>query len=282
MTAGSATGNGAPPATPPGSGDEGPDAEGAGDEGRAESKARRRRERAENADGTSRVRRYERRAEVPMLLLAVAFLVSYAWPIIDRSMEPTVREWLLLVSTLVWVAFTIDYAIRLYLAQHRLTYALTHWYDTLLVLVPALRPLRLLRLIVVFRLLQRSTAGSLAGRVGVYTAFITTSAVLLGALAMLDAEQDAAGSTITTYSDALWWAVVTVTTVGYGDLYPVTTLGRAIAVPLMFVGIGLVGLVTASMAAWLVRTMQTEDVPEEVPDPPDDRSSAEAGAREPG
>ncbi len=249
---------------------------------RAASKARRRREREEDATATSRVQRYERRAEVPMLLLAAAFLVSYAWPVVDDSMDPSVRDWLLLISTLVWVAFTVDYAIRLVLAEHRLTYAITHWYDTLLVLVPALRPLRLLRLITVFRLLQRSTVGGLAGRVGIYTAAITTAAVLLGALAMLDAEQGAPGATITSYPDALWWAVVTVTTVGYGDLYPVTTLGRAIAVPLMFVGIGLVGLVTASMAAWLVRTLQEEEVPQDVPDPPEDRSSAEAGAREPG
>lgn len=252
------------------------------DETRAEAQARRKQEREADAATTSRVHRYERKAEVPMLLLAAAFLVSYAWPVVDRSMDPSVRDWLLLVSTLVWVAFTIDYAIRLYLAEHRFTYALTHWYDTLLVLVPALRPLRLLRLITVFRLLQRSTVGGLAGRVGIYTATITTAAVLLGALAVLDAEQGAEGATITTYPDALWWAVVTVTTVGYGDLYPVTTLGRALAVPMMFVGIGLVGLVTASMAAWLVRTLQQDEVPVEVPEPPEDRSSAEAGARHPG
>ncbi|MGI8633306.1 MAG: potassium channel family protein [Solirubrobacterales bacterium] len=273
MTTGSEAGIGTAPAPPPGPDD---------DEPRVTGKARRRREREENAEDASRLRRYERQAEVPMLLMAAAFLISYAWPVVDRSMEPTVREWLLLVSTLVWVAFTIDYAIRLFLAEHRLTYALSHWYDTLLVLVPALRPLRLLRLIAVFRLLQRSSMGGLAGRVGIYTASITTAAVLLGALAILDAEQDAPGANITTYPDALWWAVVTVTTVGYGDLYPVTMLGRAIAVPLMFVGIGLVGLVTASMAAWLVRTLQEQDVPQEVPDPPEDRSSAEAGAREPG
>lgn len=265
-----------------GAGGAAPEATPAAEETRAARKARRRRNREENAEVTSRLPRYERRAEVPMLLLAAAFLVSYAWPVVDQGMDPGVRDWLLVVSTAVWGAFTVDYAIRLVLAEHRLTYAITHWYDTLLVLVPALRPLRLLRLITVFRLLQRSSVGGLAGRVGVYAAAITTAAVLLGALAMLDAEQGAADANITTYADALWWALVTVTTVGYGDLYPVTTLGRAIAVPLMFVGIGLVGLVTASMAAWLVRTLQEDEVPSGVPDPPEDRSGAEAGARQPG
>lgn len=245
-------------------------------------RARRRSEREANARAGSRVQRYERRTEVPMLLLAAAFLMSYAWPVVDRSMDPDVRDWLLFASTAVWVAFTIDYAIRLVLAEHKLTYAITHWYDTLLVLVPALRPLRLLRLITVFRLLHRSSVGGLAGRVGIYTATITSASVLLGALAVLDAEQGAPDATITTYPDALWWAAVTVTTVGYGDLYPVTGMGRLLAVPLMLVGVALVGLVTAGLAAWLVRTLQEQDVPVDVPDPPEDRSSAEAGAREPG
>lgn len=77
-------------------------------------------------------------------------------------------------------------------------------------------------------------------------------AVGLGALAGLDAEQDADGANITTIGDALWWASTTVTTVGYGDRFPVTTEGRFIAVALMVVGIGLVGAVTASVAAWMI------------------------------
>lgn len=68
----------------------------------------------------------------------------------------------------------------------------------------------------------------------------------------LDAEQAAPGANIKTPGDALWWAATTVTTVGYGDRYPVTTQGRLIAVALMVVGIAMVGAITASVAAWLV------------------------------
>jgi voltage-gated potassium channel len=81
----------------------------------------------------------------------------------------------------------------------------------------------------------------------------------LGSLAILDAEQDAPHANITTFGDALWWAATTVTTVGYGDRFPVTTQGRFIAVALMAVGIGLVGAVTAAVAAWMVRQVQIED-----------------------
>jgi voltage-gated potassium channel len=79
--------------------------------------------------------------------------------------------------------------------------------------------------------------------------------VFLAALAVLDAESRNAGANITTYGDALWWAAVTTTTVGYGDYYPVTTEGRLVAVGLMIVGIGLIGTATG-----LVVTMLTERV----------------------
>jgi voltage-gated potassium channel len=84
-------------------------------------------------------------------------------------------------------------------------------------------------------------------------------AVGLGAVAVLDAEQDVQDANITSLGDALWWAATTVTTVGYGDRYPVTTTGRVIAICLMILGIALVGAVTASIAAWFVSSLKTEE-----------------------
>ena len=82
------------------------------------------------------------------------------------------------------------------------------------------------------------------------------TAVGLGALSALDAERDAPGATITSFGDAVWWAWATVTTVGYGDRFPVTLEGRLIAFALMLVGISLVGVVTASVAAWLIANVE--------------------------
>jgi voltage-gated potassium channel len=97
------------------------------------------------------------------------------------------------------------------------------------------------------------------GQVTTYVIGVNITCVLLGAIAVLDAEQDAKGANITTFGDAIWWACTTVTTVGYGDRYPVTTEGRMIAVLLMVVGIGTLGAITASVAAWMVRQVQLED-----------------------
>lgn len=200
----------------------------------------------------TRVERWERRTEVPLILLAVAFVVAYAWQVLDQSLSPDVAGYLSAVSWTVWGAFAVDFLFRLALTDDRGRYALSHWYDVLLILLPVLRPLRLLRLVVLFRVLDRSAAGSLAGRVAVYVGGSAVLLVSLGALAALDAEQDADGANITTYADALWWACTTVTTVGYGDHFPVTTEGRLVAVGLMLVGIGLVGAVTAAVTSWIL------------------------------
>ena len=207
----------------------------------------------------TRVQLWERRAEVPLLLLAVAFLVAYAWPVLDPRLDADVRSVLEVASWTVWVAFMVDFGARLYLADERRRYALAHWYDVALIVLPMLRPLRLLRLLALARVLNRSAVGSLVGKVTTYVAGTAVMALGLGAVAVLDAEQDAAGANITTFGDALWWSATTVTTVGYGDHFPVTTTGRFVAVALMVVGIACIGAITAGVAAWLVRQVEADE-----------------------
>lgn len=206
----------------------------------------------------TRVERWERRSEIPLLLLAVAFLIAYGIPVVDTRTNQELESFLVAVSWTVWAAFALDFVARLYLAEHRLKYAQSHWYDVALIAVPLLRPLRLLRLLALARVLNRSAAGSLVGKVTTYAVGVAIMSVGLGALAALDAEQDAHDANITTIGDALWWAASTVFTVGYGDRFPVTTEGRLIAVALMLVGIALVGAVTASVAAWMVGQVAQE------------------------
>ena len=205
---------------------------------------------------TSRVEQWERRTDVPLLLLATAFLVAYVWPVLDPEMDPTARTFLDAVSWTVWGAFAIDFTIRIWLADRRWSYVLNHWYDVLLVVIPLLRPIRLLRLLAFVRILNRTATGSLAGRVTTYVVGTAVMAVALGAVAVLDVERGDPDANITTFGDALWWATTTVTTVGYGDRFPVTWEGRVIAVALMLVGISLVGVVTASVAAWLIANVE--------------------------
>jgi voltage-gated potassium channel len=80
----------------------------------------------------------------------------------------------------------------------------------------------------------------------------------IAAVQITISERDVEGSNIKTFDDGLWWAVTTVTTVGYGDRFPTTSEGRILAVMLMLVGISLVGVITASVASWFVRLSQEE------------------------
>src|SRR3546814_7980382 len=87
-------------------------------------------------------------------------------------------------------------------------------------------------------------------RVVNYTVGATVRIVFIVSLAVFDAEHGIGD--IATYPDAVWWAFVTITTVGYCDFYPVTLIGRITAVGLMVGGLALIGVVTATLASWIV------------------------------
>jgi voltage-gated potassium channel len=94
--------------------------------------------------------------------------------------------------------------------------------------------------------------------VAIYVTAGSSLIAFIAALAALEAERDADGALITSFGDAMWWACTTMTTVGYGDTYPVTTTGRFIGVGLMIGGIALLGTVTATFASWLVNAVRDE------------------------
>lgn len=198
--------------------------------------------------------------DTPLLILAVAFVAVLAVPYaVDLSRAE--RAAVTAANIVIWAFFAIDYSVRFYLASDRRQYVRRNVLDLVIVVLPFLRPLRALRLLRLLRLaavggVLYRRSGSFHAKVSAYVG--TTAVVVLGlsALAMFDAERDAPGANIRSLPDALWWAATTVTTVGYGDRYPTTTTGRLIAVGLMVVGIALLGVVTASIAAWFVQRLQ--------------------------
>lgn len=205
--------------------------------------------------------RWERLAEAPLAVAAAVFLAAYAWPILDTGLTAGLRQLCAVTNLVVWVVFALDYLARVLLAEDRPRYIGRHVVDLAMIALPVLRPLRLLRVVMLLRLLNRQATDSLRGRVAVYVAGSTTLVVLCAALAILDAERTDPHGNIVTFGDALWWAVSTITTVGYGDRFPVTGQGRLVAVGLMLAGIALLGVVTASIASWLierVRQVETE------------------------
>jgi hypothetical protein len=91
--------------------------------------------------------------------------------------------------------------------------------------------------------------------VAIYVAGGASLLAFCAALAVLDVERSSTDANITDFGDAMWWAVTTMTTVGYGDRYPVTGVGRLVAFGLMIGGIAPLGTVTATLASWLVEAV---------------------------
>jgi voltage-gated potassium channel len=195
-------------------------------------------------------RSVERMLDIPMLVLSLLFLgLSLSLELLPLSARTTnVIENML---GLIWGLFAAELALKLYLAPDRRLFLRTHWIDVVIVVLPFLRSLRVLRTFVLssrvlrqIRHMLRQYTLSLVGLTSLVTVGIASALVYL-------TERETDGP-IQDYGDALWWAAATITTVGYGDVYPTTGLGRGVAVFLMVTGIAMFGLLTANVAALFV------------------------------
>lgn len=207
---------------------------------------------AVTAASSHRLARWARATDLPLLAAAAAFIVVLLVPLYAEHLTVDERTALHAVDALLWAVFAIDYSIRVTLSLRRWEYVKSHVPDLLMLVVPVLRPLRLLR---VLGLLGSASRRASERRLAAVTAYVITGVLVLIVVAAgfaLDAERHVPGANITTAGDALWWAATTVSTVGYGDRYPVTAEGRTVAVLLMVGGVALLGVITASVAAWFV------------------------------
>jgi len=206
----------------------------------------------------SRLRRWENLAEWPLAACAAVFLVLFSVKVLaqPQGMNRTIVHGMLFV---LYLPFLVDYFARLILAEHRVRWFFRHLVGLLVVVVPLMGPLLLLRLVALVGALQRAVGDAIRGRVAVYTGFSAVLLVYAASLAVLQVERSAPGAKITNFGDAVWWAITTITTVGYGDLYPVTAAGRIVAAMLMVGGISVVGAITATIASWIVQRVSAVD-----------------------
>ncbi|MES2431693.1 MAG: potassium channel family protein [Bacteroidota bacterium] len=207
-----------------------------------------------------------------IIVLSIYVLVALMF---DTFLKlPTeVSKILNIVDNLICAVFLFDFGLRFYRAENKLKFMQWGWID-LVSSIPAfdfmrvgraLRLIRLLRILRAFRstkhlvnhIFKRRTQGALTA-----AAIIAVLMVIFSSIAILQVEDDP-NSNIKTAGDAIWWAYVTITTVGYGDKFPVTTEGRIIAALLMTVGVGLFGTFTAYLASWFVGETKKEKLDEE-------------------
>ena len=204
------------------------------------------------------MRKIEKVWSFVLTALAVLFLIAFSIPAFVTDLTDGARNSIELVQWVCWLAFALDLTFGLATSSNKRDYLMKHPLEIASVLLPFLRPLRLMRVISFGSLALQKIA---MGKQFAITIKVAVTAVFVSYIAAVQitiSERSVEGSNIKTLGDGLWWAVTTVTTVGYGDRFPTTTEGRILAVMLMLVGISLVGVITASVASWFVRLSQEE------------------------
>lgn len=219
---------------------------------------------------------YERLEDMlrwPMALLAIVFTLAFVAEL-DRALDPRCLFIAMVAQDVIWVLFALEYLTLLALAPDRRLYFRTHLLELVSVVVPAFRMLRIVRALRLVPVARVMPAGTMAGRglksgrrllrrrVVAYAVLSLVLVVLIGAAAMLMAERQVNPS-LGDYRACLWWSAANMTAVGYGDVFPVTPLGKALTMLLMITGIGLMGVVTAAIASFFVE-IEREDEDAEV------------------
>jgi voltage-gated potassium channel len=215
--------------------------------------------------------RFETATAWPMLILAVAIIPLLVLPLVvdltsSQEATATALEWF------IWAAFVVEYGVRLALATEKRKFVRQNKIDLLVILLPFLRPLRVVRSARALRVLRAARAAAFLGRsidalATVltrhklhYVLVVTLLAVVGGGALVLEFERSVRGSNIGDLPDALWWAITTVTTVGYGDRFPVSAAGRGVAIVLMVMGIAVFGFLAGSLASFFFEREQEEDI----------------------
>ena len=193
--------------------------------------------------------RWEQRTSVLLVVLGVAFIAAYSILILAPDASGPVVAVVAGVIILTWVAFIVDLLVRVLLSPRgaRLRFLLRHPVDVLSAVIPLFRALRVVHLLGQIPYFQRRSGAAVRTMIIVFALSYASVFVYFVALATLAAERDAPGATITNFGDAVWWAVVTIATVGYGDMVPITVPGRVYAVLLMAGGIAIVGTASATV-----------------------------------
>jgi voltage-gated potassium channel len=180
---------------------------------------------------------------------------------------PDGTPWVLPVEWTITIVFAVEFGTRLWAAPSRRSYLRGHWID-LVALVPptrwlrTLRLLRLLRLVRAFAGIARAAAASrrLAQHRGLIWLLAAWTGVMVITSIGLYAAENGINQAVDQPWDALWWGLSTMTTVGYGDVYPVTAEGRLFAAALMIFGVGLFAALTAAVTSFFMTDGHEPDV----------------------
>ena len=198
--------------------------------------------------GEKNLAEWEDRSSRPMFVASVLYLLAFAAPIMSTRIQEPYDGYLNIIQMILWGLFAADYCIRLYLAPRRLYFITHNLMNLAIVLLPAWRIVSFLAMIHLTANRQYKRLSELGMKLFGYTAIF----IIMFALAIYSVESSEPGAMIRDLPTAYWWTFTTLATVGYGDVYPVTGIGRVIAVVVMLYGVGMVAVATGALASWII------------------------------
>ncbi len=198
--------------------------------------------------GEKNLAAWEERSSRPMFVASVLYLLAFAAPIMSTRIQEPYDGYLNILQLILWGLFAADYCIRLYLAPRRLYFITHNLMNLAIVLLPAWRIVSFLAMIHLTTNRQYKRLSELGVKLFGYTAIF----IIMFALAIYSVESSEPGAMIRDLPTAYWWTFTTLATVGYGDVYPITGIGRVIAVVVMLYGVGMVAVATGALASWII------------------------------
>ena len=197
---------------------------------------------------------WERWSTVPLAILALVYLGLYSFEVLGHFNSPLVYDFVA-VSDVIWGIFVIDFLGRFILSNRKFQFLKANAIELVSLVLPFFRAFRMFRVVIALGFLSR-VGKSLSARINIYVGLILPLLIYVCSLGVYEAEHLAPGANIKQFGDAVWWAFVTIATVGYGDYYPVTLEGRMIAVFLMIAGLALVSVIAVSIASLFLSRLE--------------------------
>lgn len=199
--------------------------------------------------------KWQSKSSFPMAILGLLYLAIYSIQVV-YSRDINLSNAMEVASIAIWLLFTFDVLIRLIGSRNIPKFLKSSWLEILALAIPFMRILRIFRVVVAIRGLKPYLKTRIAAT-GVYLLLLLPLTWFAGAVAVLDAESSNPNSSITNLPDALWWALATITTVGYGEFYPTTLEGKFVAAILMVTGIALFSAGAGMFASWIMGEKKT-------------------------
>lgn len=221
---------------------------------------------------TSKLVTWRKWTDIPLLVVAIGSLPLLLLEIISHRLTSGDKTFLLIVNLTVFLAYAVDYVVEFLVTPEKSRYVRSEWSSLLIVvaqlfaILPAmsflgfLRGTRALRVIssltriVGISMASRSQGREILKKRAISFAFgLAGFTLVTSAVGFTLAEDVGKDGRVHSFFDALWWSGATITTVGYGDIYPITAAGRIIAIFTMLVGISTLAVVTARIAQFLIK-----------------------------